>query len=169
MRFRTGVTLAVILVLQVVGCADRNRARQEIERIRQAEQTIRPFTPDALHDSTQQHFAVAFRIVADSLEFLPDSVTVRPGRMPYRPSGAGDFTVTAFDSTGTKVVGYTMEDPRIVRSCDFPSGGQAETKLLSSGRVELLVPADPAIRSLEVSSGTRVQRFPPTGQMLLPP
>ena len=141
-----------------------------MSRIRKVERTIKPFTPAALHDPSRRHLAFTFRIVGDSLQYLPDSVSLRPGLMPYHPVGAGDFTVSFLDSAGGKVDGYTMEDPRSRRSCDFSKGGHGSVTLRSSGLVEILAPADAAIASVVVSTASgRSQRFPPSGQIMLPP
>ncbi len=166
MRITRTWLLALLLGSLAIDCGDRGS--KELSQIREAERGIRPFDPATLHDSTRLHVALKFKIVQDSLQLLPDSVSLRPGRMPYHPRQAGGFTVTFRDSTEHELESYTMEDPRIVRSCDFSQGSQGVTTVRSSGQVQILAPADIRIASVVLSSaGGRVQRVPIGDQIKL--
>lgn len=166
MRITRSWMFALLVGLLGAGCQDQRS--KELSQIRQAERGIRPFNPAALHDPARLHVALKFKIVQDSLQFQPDSVFLRPGRMPYRPRQGGDFTVTLRDSANHAVVSYTMEDPRFVRSCDFPPGEDGEVTLRTTGQVEILVPADTAITFLDLlNSSGKVQHFPIGDQLKL--
>lgn|GEM_PF-6496616 len=161
MRITRGWILALLVALLGAGCQDQRN--KEISEIREAERGVRPFDPAALHDSTRQHVALKFQIVQDSLGYQPDSVFLRPGRMPYRPPGAGGFAVAFRDSADHPLesLSYTMEDPRLLRSCDFSQGRPGGTTLRSSGQVEILAPADPRIASIILRNASgKVQHFP---------
>jgi hypothetical protein len=157
----TSWVLAIVVGL-LAGCRDRQGLTQDqISRIRDSERAIRPFDPSTLHDTTRQHVALKFRVVGDSLQFLPDSVFFRPGKIPYRPRGAGDFKVTFRDSTGREVGSYTTEDPRTLRACDVSVGRPATVSSVTTGIVEILAPANSAIVSVDISnaSGARQSFF----------
>jgi hypothetical protein len=85
---------------------------------------------------------------------VPGPISLRPGRMPYHPGGAGDFMVTFWDSAGNKLENYTMEDPRTVRNCDFAQGVPSGVMPRSSGLVNILAPADRNIAALSLSSAS---------------
>lgn len=157
-----GLTRSWILALLVgvlgLGCQDQRS--KELAEIRQAERGVRPFDPAALHDPTRAHVALKFEIVQDSLHYLSDSVFLRPGRMPFHPEGAGGFRVTFRDSAADTVESYSMEDPRIIRSCDDAQGGPRGATVRTSGQVEILAPANPAIASVHLSRTGKVQHFP---------
>jgi hypothetical protein len=161
MRLAGRWILAMALGLLAIGCTGQRGTRGEVSRIREVERKIKPFMPAALNDTTRRHLVYPFRIVGDSLQFLPSAVSLRPGRMPYHPRGAGNFTVTFLNSAGVRLDGYSMEDPRTVRSCDLSEGRHGEVAFLSSGVVEILAPADRAIAFVVLSSaGGREQRIP---------
>jgi len=171
MRFRGTLVLAIFAGLLALNCAEWQRQREEMSWIRQAEDSRRPFTPVGPRDTLRRHVAFRFRIVGDSLQFISSDVQFRPGRMPYRPGNVGDFRVAFLDKSGDTLETYTMEDPRLVRSCDIPPGGRGEAALRTSGLVEILAPADTSIAFIVVvNAGGRVQRFPPAKQLItLPP
>lgn len=144
-----------------IGCGDRETAG-----IREAEKSVPPFTVGALHDTLHQHIALTFAIQGDSLAFLPDSSSLRPGKLPFHPDTTGSFAVTYFTSRGAKRGGYATDDPRMIRSCS--DGGKGGLEILTSGLVEILVPADTTIATLLVTSeGHAPQRVPPSGDLQL--
>jgi hypothetical protein len=164
MRLSESWIIAVLMGLLATGCTDeQQRVRQEISRIRVVEAAIRPFAPPTLQDATHQHLAFSFEIVCDSLRLLPGGASRRPGGMPYHPVSGEDFGVAFYDAANRRLGGYTMRDPRTVRTCDLSRGRHGGVFMRSSGQVEILVPAYEGIAYIKVSSASgRVQRFPPT-------
>jgi hypothetical protein len=151
-----------------------------------------PSLPDHI---PRAHRAFTFDIDGDKLVFQGGPGVVRPGGMPHYPGTVGprrreapgrprrerELTVTYFNGAGLELGAYVVEDPRVIRTCDLEDGHHGEIRVLTSGRVEVLVPADPGLAYLVLSRERmppqrvppnvkiRFEAPPPVGKIVAPP
>jgi hypothetical protein len=153
--------ISTILCIGILaGCAREQKAGptpQQVSDLRAAEAKVRPFTPGMSRDLTAQHLALRFRVSDGALLLEPGAGQVRNGTMPYHPGG-GDYQVAYLNGAGRRIGGYRMEDPRWVRSCDTSVGGGVVRKPAAGTVVEILVPRDSTIATLELGVADSLAR-----------
>lgn len=144
------VFLMIIATAILWGCA-ASRAEYKSHRLRQkAERNTPPFTPAYFKQKERRHMAVFFDIVDGTLTPSRRTAEIRPGRMPYRSATTGNVLVIYKAADGKELGRYAIEDPVLARSCDFDSGKTGELKPIERGTIEILLPYNPAITTVEI-------------------
>lgn len=142
--------LSIVGLWQVTGCADMQFYNDDSKR-QEVEASTPAFNPAYFKDKERRHLAVAFEIVEGKLKLDFRPAQLRPGNMPYRTAAMGEVLVLYRDAAGKELGRYAIENPVLARSCD--AGGRkpfGETKRLDGARVEILLPDEPAIHSVEI-------------------
>ncbi|MCZ6573534.1 MAG: hypothetical protein O7C98_10265 [Planctomycetota bacterium] len=148
------------------GCAGTKSERKQAADRDRVESATAPFDATYFRDREHMHLALVFEIVDGQLRFGDGVPGRRPGSPPYRAPGAGSVRITYRDSSGKELGNYSIEDPVLARSCDFDQEREGELKLIARGTAEIIVPANPAIATVEISTGKdRVLRFDVSAQI----
>jgi hypothetical protein len=148
-RKKTSLWLGIAMLWSFnISCTEQRekfifyRERATVER------NTPPFNSAYFDDTTNQHAAVFFEVVNDSLRFSNPHPQVRPGHMPYHPAKSAPFTIIYNDAGGSELGRYAIEDPRSCRSCESIAGPPAHLKNIKNGTIELLLPYDKRIKSV---------------------
>jgi len=147
------------------GCEGYSEYKHEEERTK-VETKTPAFNPEYFKDKNRQHIAVFFDIVNKKLQISSQPVQVRPGKMPYRPKAGGAVTVVYKDSEGKELGRYSTADPMLARSCDLEAGKGKHEKLIEKGAIEILLPYDTRIATLEITGADKKPRSFPISQKI---
>jgi hypothetical protein len=128
--------------------------------VAQTERAVRAFDALAFQDPKRAHLALGFKVSDGRLELDGRPAQVRSGKMPYQPVAPADGVgARVIYRGGQDVLGlYALEDPRNARSCE---AGLEQGKAISpikSGAIELLLPDDGRITSLDLLLPTGEQQ-----------
>ena len=161
------LTLPLLLIaLACAACGGTKSERKQAADRDRAESATAPFDATYFKDPEHAHLAFVFEIEDGQLKFSDGVPGRRPGAAPYRASGAGSVRVTYRDSAGKELGNYSIEDPVLARSCDFDGEREGELKPIPRGTAEIIVPANPAIATIEISTGKeRILRFDVSAQI----
>lgn len=78
----------------------------------------------------------------------------------HRSASAGSVLVIYRNGKGKEIGRYATEDPLLIRSCDLDDPRGGVVRLLKRGTVEVLLPFDRAISSLEIGRAEgRMRRY----------
>ncbi|MCJ7662842.1 MAG: hypothetical protein MUO24_01225 [Desulfobacterales bacterium] len=114
------------------------------------EKNTASFNAAYFKDKERRHMAVFFDIVDGVLTPSSRPAEVRPGRMPHRSKTAGNVIIVYKGQDGKELGRYAIEDPILVRSCDFDKGKVGELKPINKGMVEILLPYNLMITTVEI-------------------
>ena len=143
------ISITSLMVLN--GCAAFGGEEYKFYNSRDtAEKNTPAFNPAYIKDKDSRHMAVFFDIVDGRLKPSPRPAEIRPAKMPYRSKTAGSALIIYKGADGKELGRYATEDPIIVRSCDFDEGKLGELKTIDKGTVEILLPYDPLITSVDI-------------------
>jgi hypothetical protein len=159
MSVKSVLRLAVLLslVIAATGCGGSLSEYGQHRRVTRAQKATPPFSPIYYKDLEQTHVAIQLEVADGRLRLAARPADRRPGKMPYHPSTAGSVLVVYKDAEGKELGRYWSQDPMLARTCDAERGRERGLKPLPDGTViELLLPDDPRIRSLEI--GRRDQK-----------
>lgn len=156
-----GCSLTVMLFF-TVGCAPKESAseKQIKEALPKLDEMAGTFDPSTEIKPESAHRG--FTVVVDSTGALQlDSASInspiRKGRLPYsldrEQKNNMPFTVSWFDANNKRLGGYSMDSPLTLRTCEE---GREEVKVMSAGTFEVLLPADRAISSFQLTSQGKV-------------
>ncbi len=118
---------------------------------------IKPFKTDYF-DKTKpgnpKHLAVFFKITGNGRLNLRKSkkAEVRPGPFPYNTRrGGGDTKIVYLNSANEEIGHYYIENPTTNRECyGHPGSGKGKVVQRTSGKVELLIPANDDIAYIDI-------------------
>ena len=145
-------SLAVLGIWLVSGCSTADKREYKAYKEQQKIQRLSgDFDPAYFRNTENRHMAVFFRISGGKLQPVATPPQSRPGGMPYRSADAGNVLVIYRDSSGKELGRYAVEDPLLVRSCDFDNN---KTGLLNplpeNTSIEILLPDLPTITQIEI-------------------
>lgn len=147
------ITLTIILisVMSVGGCSVLGGEEYEFYNSRKkVEKNTPSFSPSYFKDKERRHMAVFFNIVDGVLVPSSRPADIRPGRMPHHSKTSGNVSIIYKGADEKELGRYAIEDPILVRSCDFDKGKMGEIKPIDKGTVEILLPYNPLISIVEV-------------------
>jgi hypothetical protein len=116
---------------------------------------IIPFKPDYFVDTDikRKHLAIFFTITGNGrLILLPKKAELRPGPFPYQTRrGGGDTKIVYLDSAKEEIGHYYIENPTTNRECyGHPGSGRGKVVQRTSGKRELLIPANDDIAYIDI-------------------
>jgi hypothetical protein len=154
MRRIKSASLGVLFLVAVVfagGCATTG-GPSKLQREQQSVAKHTPaFDPSYFKEPQRKHLAVFFDVREGELAPSKRAAQVRPGRMPHRSETAGNVIVVYRGVDGKELGRYAVEDPALARSCDFDRSRTGAVKPIPKGTVEILLPYDPRIGTVEIS------------------
>lgn len=162
---RTLARLASLLLMvrMIGGCATVAETKRFVDRDR-AEANTDPFRPAPAAVAprrNEMHLAVFFDATDGQLALAARPAELRPGRLPYRRRSAGPFEVSYRNAQGRIIGSYRRDDPATVRVCDTAQGAPLGAVPIATGVVEVLVPADFSIATLQFTRlGEKPQTVP---------
>ncbi len=117
--------------------------------------SITPFKPDYFVDTDikRKHLAIFFTITGRGrLNLSRTKADVRPGPFPYQTRrGGGDTKIVYLDSDEEEIGHYYIENPTTNRECyGHPGSGKGKVVQRTSGKVELLIPANDDIAYIDI-------------------
>lgn len=144
------ITLLPIVIFTVISCGEqqKNQIKKEENANAEIEKQSGIFSPAQLQDKNNIHYAVNVSFNNSAFTFIPNSFSVRSGKLPKSASDQFPFKINFIDSAGRIISNYAIEDPRIIRSCD--SGSITHIKVLNSGKFTLLLPSNKEIRTVQI-------------------
>lgn len=159
------IRAAVLILLPAwvaTGCTGSYDDYKQYRQGKEARDATAPFTPTYYKDPQRRHLAVYFEISDGQLQPSTRRAELRPGNPPYRSPTAGNVLLVYRDAEGKELGRYATQDPVLARSCDSDRGLVGELKPLPNGMlVEVLLPADARIRSVEIGRmGQKPKMFP---------
>ena len=146
------IILAVLLALSTA-CNDKN---QEIKKsIEDANTKIDSqagiFIPTSLQAAAGNiHYAAGVAFDDSNFTIIPGSYTKRPGKFIAAPFKQFPFKIEFLDKNGKSLDKYSMEDPRILRSCEEDEGPHLIH--LDHGTFTLLIPENREIGMVTFST-----------------
>lgn len=139
------IILAAILFFNI-GCNSQKQERKKaIEDANiKIEEQVGVFVPSALQAAPGNiHYAADVKFDNTGFTVEPNSFSKRPGKFIAAPFGQFPFKIEFLDSNGKTLDKYSMEDPRILRSCD--DGEEPAIIHLDKGSFTLLIPENKEI------------------------
>ena len=112
-----------------------------------AEKNTPPFNPEYFKEKEKKHIAVFLEIFQDTLTPSSRSAEIRPGNLPFRSKSMGPVTIIYKGANGQEIGRYAIEDPLIIRSSDIK-----DTKPIRRSTIEILLPLNLTIRTIEIGS-----------------
>lgn len=150
-KYTTILLFIVIVLVLLSGCATVMRDQKFASNRKKVEKNTPPFDPAYFKQADRKHLAIFFDIKDGRLVLSDRPAQVRPARMPYRSPTAGNVDVVYRDAGGKQIGRYAIYDPVVARSCDVDEGRKGAIKRLQKGTVEILVPYDPKISTVEIA------------------
>jgi hypothetical protein len=143
--------ICITSLMVVNGCAVFGGENYKFYNNRDTVENNTPtFNPTYLQDKERQHMAVFFDIVDGELKPSSKPAELRPAKIPYRSKTAGSVFIIYKGADGKELGRYATEDPILVRSCDFDKGKLGELKAIEKGTVEILLPYNPLIKTVDI-------------------
>lgn len=147
-----GSFIIAILILVATSCSEQkedNRKKDVENANNEIENQVGSFTPAFIQSTPINiHYAVTVAYNNSTFTIVPNSFSQRTGKTFARGNyDLFPFKVNFFDKNGKILDRYSMEDPRIVRSCD--AGDGASIKQIENGTFTLLLPSIKEISVIE--------------------
>jgi hypothetical protein len=150
-----------ICLLFLIACSQQKedpRKKKVEETNATVEAQVGNFNPAYVTDKSNIHFAVKVEFDNSTFNIIPNSLQMRPGRLPYVKNERKPFAISYFDKSGKTIDQYYIDDPRALRSCD--TGNPPNTKTLAKGSFYLLVPDNREITTIRfITDNKEQQRF----------
>lgn len=134
------IILAALLSLSTA-CNDKDREiKKSIEDANtKIDSQAGIFMPTSLQAASGNiHYAADVKFNNTGFTVEPNSFSKRPGKFIAAPFGQFPFKIEFLDSNGKTLDKYSMEDPRILRSCEGDEGPAVIH--LDNGSFTLLIP-----------------------------
>ncbi|NIP23807.1 MAG: hypothetical protein GWN67_01280 [Phycisphaerae bacterium] len=150
-KYTTFLLVIVTVLVVSSGCATVMRDQKFASNRKKVEKNTPPFDPAYFRQADRKHLAIFFEVKDGRLVLSDRPAQVRPARMPYRSPTTGDVVVVYRDAGGKQIGRYAISDPVVARSCDVDKGRKGAVARLQKGTVEILVPYDPEISTVEIA------------------